>query len=218
MNKIIAIDGPSGSGKGTITKLVAQKLNLVYIDTGATYRSLALATLRNNIKIDEKDKIINLAKTLDIDFDEKGRTFLNKEDVSKLIRSNEVTNIVSPISSIPEVREIMVELQRKMAESKDVIMEGRDITTVVLPNAKYKFYLDADVKERARRRFLQNKEMGIETSIDEIIDSIKKRDYNDMHKKVGSLKRTSDQIYIDSTNMTIEEVVNRIVNIIQDKD
>lgn len=218
MNKIIAIDGPSGSGKGTITKLVAQKLNLVYIDTGATYRSLALATLRNNIKIDEKDKIINLAKTLDIDFDEKGRTFLNKEDVSKLIRSNEVTNIVSPISSIPEVREIMVELQRKMAESKDVIMEGRDITTVVFPNAKYKFYLDADVKERARRRFLQNKEMGIETSIDEIIDSIKKRDYNDMHKKVGSLKRTSDQIYIDSTNMTIEEVVNRIVNIIQEKD
>ena len=218
MNKIIAIDGPSGSGKGTITKLVAQKLNLVYIDTGATYRSLALATLRNNIKIDEKDKIINLAKTLDIDFDEKGRTFLNKEDVSKLIRSNEVTNIVSPISSIPEVREIMVELQRKMAESKDVIMEGRDITTVVFPNAKYKFYLDADVKERARRRFLQNKEMGIETSIDEIIDSIKKSDYNDMHKKVGSLKRTSDQIYIDSTNMTIEEVVNRIVNIIQEKD
>ena len=217
MNKVIAIDGPAGSGKGTITKLIAKKLNLVYIDTGATYRSVALATLRNNIKLEEKDKIIELAKTLDIDFDEQGKTYLNKEDVSDLIRSNEVTSIVSPISSIPEVREIMVDLQRKMAESKDVIMEGRDITTVVFPNTKYKFYLDADVNERAKRRYLQNEEMGIESNMDDIIDSIKKRDYNDMHKKVGALKRTKDQIYIDTTNMTIDEVVNKIIKEIEKK-
>ena len=211
MNYVIAIDGPAGSGKGTITKIVADKLNLVYIDTGATYRCVALASLRNNIKLEETDKIINLAKTLNIDFDVNGHTYLNGEDVSDLIRSNEVTNIVSPVSSIPEVREIMVELQRKMAKNKNVIMEGRDITTVVFPDAKYKFYLDADVMERAKRRFKQNEEMGIESNLDDIIDSIKKRDYNDMHKPVGALKRTNEQIYIDTTHLTIDEVVEEIL-------
>ena len=214
---VIAIDGPAGSGKGTITKIVADKLNLVYIDTGATYRCVALASLRDNIKLEETDKIINLAKTLDIDFDINGHTYLNGEDVSDLIRSTEVTNIVSPVSSIPEVREIMVDLQRKMANNKNVIMEGRDITTVVFPDAKYKFYLDADVMERAKRRFKQNKEMGIESNLDDIIDSIKKRDYNDMHKPVGALKRTTDQIYIDTTHLTIDEVVEEIIKSITER-
>ena len=209
---IVAIDGPAGSGKGTITKLVAEKLNLIYIDSGATYRCVALATLRNNIKLDEKDKIIELAKTLDIEFDENGHTFLNKEDVSHLIRTPEVTAIVSQISSIIEIREILVDLQRKMANGKNVIMEGRDITTVVFPNANYKFYLDASVEERARRRYKQNEEMGIKTSMEEIIENIEMRDYNDMHKPVGALTRTDEQIYIDSTNMTIPEVVDTIVN------
>ena len=209
---IVAIDGPAGSGKGTITKLVAEKLNLIYIDSGATYRCVALACLRNNIKLEEQDKIIELTKTLDIEFNENGQTFLNKEDVSDLIRSKEVTGIVSQVSSIVEVREILVDLQRKMSNGKNVIMEGRDITTVVFPNADYKFYLDASVEERARRRFKQNQEKGINTSMEEIIESIKFRDYNDMHKPVGSLMRTDDQIYIDSTNMTIDEVVNAIIN------
>ena len=212
---IVAIDGPAGSGKGTITKEIAEKLNLIYIDSGATYRCVALAMLRNNIKLDEKKKIIELTKTLDIEFDEKQRTYLNGEDVSKLIRTKEVTNIVSEVSSIVEVREILVNLQRKMANNKNVIMEGRDITTVVFPNANYKFYLDASIEERARRRFLQNKEMGINTTMEEIIENIKKRDYNDMHKPVGALVRTNDQIYIDSTNMTIDEVVNTIINYIK---
>ena len=212
---VVAIDGPAGSGKGTITKLVAQELNLIYIDSGATYRCVALACLRNDIKLEEKDKIIELAKTLEINFDEEQRTFLNGEDVSKLIRSKEVTNIVSQISSVVEVREILVDLQRKMANNKNVIMEGRDITTVVFPNADFKFYLDASVEERARRRYLQNEEMGIKTTMEEIIENIKMRDYNDMHKPVGSLMRTSEQIYIDSTNMTILEVVNTIINTIK---
>jgi len=209
---VVAIDGPAGSGKGTITKLVAERLNLVYIDSGATYRCVALATIRNKVNLEEKDKIIELTKTLDIDFDEEGKTFLNGEDVSEVIRSKEVTAIVSQISSIIEVREILVDLQRKMANNKNVIMEGRDITTVVFPNADYKFYLDASVEERARRRFKQNEEMGINTSMEEITQNIKMRDYNDMHKPVGALIRTDEQIYIDSTNMTISEVVEFIVN------
>ena len=209
--KIVAIDGPAGSGKGTITKIVAEKLNLVYIDSGATYRCVALAALRNNLKIDDKEEIIKLTKTLKIEFTKDGRTLLNNEDVSKEIRSKEVSEIVSPISSIIEVREILVDLQRKMANDHDVIMEGRDITTVVFPNANYKFYLDASIEERARRRFKQNEEMNIHIPMDELIESIKKRDYNDMHKPVGSLMRTDDQIYIDSTNMTIDEVVDEII-------
>lgn len=212
---VVAIDGPAGSGKGTITKLVAEKLNLIYIDSGATYRCVALAVLRNKIDLEEKDKIIELTKTLDIKFDENQQTFLNGENVSKLIRTNEVTSIVSQISSIVEVREILVDLQRRMATDKNVIMEGRDITTVVFPNAEYKFYLDATAEERAKRRFLQNQELGIESDMNEIIKNIEFRDYNDMHKPVGALKRTPEQIYIDSTNMTIDEVVTKIVDIIQ---
>ena len=215
---VVAIDGPAGSGKGTITKIVADKLNLIYIDSGATYRCVALACIRNNITLDEPDKIIEIAKTLDIKFDNNQKTWLNGEDVSSLIRSKEVTAIVSQISSIVEVREIMVDLQRKMSNNDNVIMEGRDITTVVFPNADYKFYLDASVEERARRRFKQNQEAGINTSMEEIIENIKMRDYNDMHKPVGSLMRTDDQIYIDSTNMTIDEVVDFIINKIKNMD
>ena len=213
---VVAIDGPAGSGKGTVTKLVAEKLNLIYIDSGATYRCVALATIRNNIKLEEQEKIIELAKTLDIKFDEKAHTYLNGEDVSDVIRSKEVTAIVSQVSSIVEVREIMVDLQRKMSNNQNVIMEGRDITTVVFPNADFKFYLDASVMERAKRRFKQNEEMGINTSMEEIIQNIEMRDYNDMHKPVGSLIRTPEQIYIDSTNMTIPEVVDFIVNKIKE--
>lgn len=215
MSKIIAIDGPAGSGKGTITKLIAEKLNLVYIDSGATYRCVALAVLRNNLSLDEKERIIELTKTLDIDFDLNGRTYLNKEDVSDEIRTPKVTNIVSQVSSIIEVREILVDLQRKMANGKDVIMEGRDITTVVFPNAQYKFYLDASVEERAKRRFLQNKEKGINESLEAIKENIQMRDYNDMHKPIGALIRTDEQIYIDSTNLTIDEVVNTIISYIK---
>ena len=214
MRKIVAIDGPAGSGKGTVAKILAEKCNLLYIDTGAMYRTVAYKTLQNNISLDEEDKIVELAKNSKIEFID-GKTFLDGIDVSKEIRTMEVTKIVSPISSIVKLREILVDLQRKIAEGYDVIMEGRDITTVVFPNANYKFYLDADVEERARRRFEENKTKGIESTFEEILENIKKRDYNDMHKEVGSLTRTEDSIYIDSTNLTIEEVVEKIKNIIE---
>lgn len=211
-NKVVAIDGPAGSGKGTITKIVANKCNLINIDTGATYRCLALKTLNNNIDIKDENKIIELAKNIKIQFDTNDRVFLDGIDVTDKIRSKEVSQIVSFISSIVEVRKIMVDIQRNMARGKDVIMEGRDITTVVFPNADYKFYLDASVEERARRRFEQNKEKNIDMSYEEILENIKRRDYNDMHKEVGSLTIASDAIYIDSTNKSIEEVANIIID------
>ncbi len=207
---VIAIDGPAGAGKGTITKKVAEKLNLVYIDTGAMYRCVALYSLRNDI-VDNADKIVENLKNIRIKFDENGKTFLNDEDVSSEIRSIEVTNVVSKVSTIIKVREEMVKQQREMAKGLNVIMEGRDITTVVFPDADFKFYLDATVEERTRRRVKQNEENGIDSNYEEIKQSIIDRDYNDMHKEVGALKRTDEQIYIDSTNMSIEEVVDFII-------
>lgn len=203
---IVAIDGPAGSGKGTVSKIIAKKCNLVYIDTGAMYRAVAYLTLKNNIDINDEESIVNLAKNSNIVFKE-DKVYINDLDVTKEIRTMEVTKIVSPISSIVPLREILVDMQRVMAKDYDVIMEGRDITTVVFPNANYKFYLDATKEERANRRYKENLEKGINSTYEEVLENIEKRDYNDMHKKVGSLMRTEDQIYIDSTNLTIEEVV-----------
>lgn len=207
---VIAIDGPAGSGKGTVAKILSEKLNLVNIDTGATYRCLALKALKNNCTND-KEKIIELSKNIDIKFDVEGNVYLDSIDVTKEIRSREVTNIVSPISSIVEVRKNLADLQRKMASSLDVVMEGRDITTVILPDADFKFYLDASLEERVNRRMKQNKEKNIDMSYEEVYENIKARDYNDSHKEVGSLIRTDEQIYIDSTNLNIEEVVDLIM-------
>lgn len=215
MNKIIAIDGPAGSGKGTLAKALSKKLGLVNIDTGATYRCVALKVLRNNIDIKDEEKIIDIAKNINIDLLPNGTVLLDGEDVTKEIRSKEVTTIVSPISSITKVREIMVDIQRRIAEGKDVVMEGRDITTVVFPNTKYKFYLDASLEERAKRRYEENKEKGIDMTYEEVLDNIKKRDYNDMHKEVGSLIRTEDQIYIDTTNLTVDQEVEIIEKIVK---
>ena len=219
MSFIVAIDGPSGTGKGTITKLIANELGLLNIDTGAMYRCIALTCLRNNITtIEKKEEIIKIAKNIKIEMkDDKGtlQIYLDGENVSDQIRSKEVSGFVAPISSIIEVREIMVDLQRKMAENKDVIMEGRDITTVVFPNANVKIYLDATAEERANRRFKQNKLNNILCTYEEVLENIEKRDYNDLHKKVGALKRSDDQVYIDTTNKTIEEVVDIILNVVR---
>lgn len=214
MNKIVAIDGPAGSGKGTVAKILSEKCNLLYIDTGAMYRAVAYKMLKEGINISEENKIAELARNSKIEFID-GKTYLDGNDISNEIRTMEVTKIVSPVSSNVELREILVDLQRKMASNNNVIMEGRDITTVVFPNATYKFYLDADVEERANRRYKENKEKGIDSSFEEILENIKKRDYNDMHKEVGALTRTEDSHYIDSTNMTIDEVVEKMIDIIE---
>ena len=211
---VVAIDGPAGSGKGTVAKILARKCNLVYIDTGAMYRAIAYSVLKNNIDINDSARIVDIAIDSKIEFKD-DKVYLNGEDVSKEIRTMEVTRIVSPVSSIVKLREILVSMQREIAYGKNVIMEGRDITTVVFPNADYKFYLDADLSVRALRRYKENVANGMNVSLEEIEDNIRKRDYNDAHKEVGSLTRTPDSIYIDSSNLTVSEVVDKIKSIIE---
>ena len=218
---IVAIDGPAGSGKGTVTKEIAKRMGLINLDTGATYRCVALASLKHGIKLEEEDKIVSLIDDLDIEFkydkDDFIRVYLNGEEVTSEIRSFEVNQIVSPISSIVRVRLKMVDLQRKMAEGKDVIMEGRDIGTYVFPNADVKIYLDADVEERAKRRFNENQEKGIDVSFEDVLENIKKRDENDKHKEIGSLKIAEDAVIVDSTKLSIEEMTDTVEKIILEK-
>ena len=214
MGFVVGIDGTAGSGKGTVTKNIANKLGLINIDTGSTYRCVALAGIRANAikdKIIDEKKIIELLDKISI------KVFLNGEDVTTKIREKDVTQVVSPISSIKEVRYKMVDLQRELANGKDVIMEGRDICTYVFPNADVKIYLDASEEERAKRRLLEMQEKKIEMTYDEVLDNIRKRDYNDKHKEIGALKLAPDSIVIDTTDLSIEEVENKIIQIIKEK-
>jgi len=220
MGIVVAIDGPAGSGKGTVTKRVAKELGMTNIDTGAMYRCVALAAVREGLKVEDEDKITALLDTLEIDIkvkDEKDYIYLNGEDVTKEIRESHVADVVSPISVILPVRIKLIELQRKMSEGKNVIMEGRDIGTVVFPNADVKIYLDADVEERAKRRFKENQEKGIKCTYEEVLENVKTRDYRDSHRPHGALKKADDAILVDSSNLTIDEVVEKIIEIIKSK-
>lgn len=217
---IVAIDGPAGSGKGTITNLVGKRMNLINIDTGAMYRCISLYMLRNKISKEDKEAIKKMLEEIKIDMkkiDGVDKFYLNGEDVSGLIREKEVNEIVSQVSHIIEVREAMVKLQRKMGEDLDIIMEGRDIGTNVFPNADVKIYLDATAEERANRRLKQNMEKGIESNYEEILENIKFRDHNDKTSDVAPLRQAEDAIYVDSTHLTIEEVVDKISKIIEEK-
>ena len=217
MSFVVAIDGPAGAGKGTITKLVGEKLNLVNIDTGATFRCVALNMIQKNVKMEEEEKIQEILDNINIEMNSNGKIFLNGEDVTHRIRENDVNNLVSPVSTLQIVRNKLLEIQRNIAKGKNVIMEGRDIGTVVFPNANVKIYLDATAEERARRRVLQNKEKGIESSYEEVLNGIKERDERDSNRKIAPLKKAEDAIYVDSTNLTIEQVVEKIIGIINDK-
>ena len=209
---IVAIDGPAGSGKSTITDIISKKLNFKKIDTGATYRCLALKVIENNIT--DENEIIELSKNIDIKMD-KEKIYLDKKDVTKSIRTNEVSTKASLISNIIEVRKNLTKIQRNMAVSENIILEGRDTTTLVFPNADIKIYLDATLEERANRRFRQNKELNIEIPYEEVYNSMEARDYNDFHKEYGALTKTNEQIYIDTTNMKLDEVVDKIISIIK---
>ena len=217
MSFIVAIDGPAGAGKGTITKLVGEKLELINIDTGATFRCVTLNMLQEQIDIQEEDKIKEMLDKINIKMEPNGKIFLNGEDVTRRIRENDVNNFVSPVSVLPIVRNKLLEVQRSIAEGKNVIMEGRDIGTVVFPNADVKIYLDATAEERAKRRVLQNQEKGIESSYEEVLEGIKDRDKRDSTRKIAPLKKAEDAIYVDSTNLSIEQVVEKIIQIIENK-
>ncbi len=218
MGFVVAIDGPAGSGKGTITSKIAKRMKLNSIDTGAMYRCVTLSCIRNNVDLNDVEKIKEILENINIELiKEKDNLIvkLNGEDVSKEIRENPVNKMVSKVSAIREVRDKLVELQRKMSESQDIIMEGRDITTVVFPNADVKIYLDADLEERARRRLKQNKEKNIDCTYEEVLEDMRKRDENDMNKPYGALKKADDAILVDSTNLTEKQVIKEIEKIIK---
>lgn len=225
MSYIVAIDGPAGSGKGTLTKVVAKELGLVSIDTGMLYRCHALAVVRNNIDLYDKENIIKIMDNIEIKLKNENNiqtVFLDGEDVTDQIRLPEVNNTVSLTSSIPEVREKVTELERKIGydwlkEGKNIIMEGRDITTVVFPEAEIKIYLDATPVERAKRRMEQQARKGINETFQEVLESIMKRDKNDMNKKVGALKKAPDAIYVDSSKSSVNKIKHKIIKIIKQK-
>ena len=210
---IIAIDGPAGSGKSTIAKLIAKDLDLVYLDTGAMYRIFTLKILKENIEYTNLKNINELLETLDIDID-KDKFYLDKKDVSSEIRTTEVANNVSNIAAIKEVREKMVSLQREFSKSKNIIVDGRDIGTVVFPNANVKIFLIADTKERTNRRYKELKEKDKNISWDEIYKNILTRDEIDSTRKIAPLKKAEDAIEVDTTGKSIEEVKKIILEII----
>ena len=210
---IIAIDGPAGSGKSTIAKLIAEDLELVYLDTGAMYRLVTLKALNDGI-LGNLDKIIKMLDNLNIDIKENG-FYLDEIDVSEEIRKPVVSENVSDIAAIREVREKMVDLQRKFSESKNVILDGRDIGTVVFPNADVKIFLVADAKERANRRYKELVAKGENVRIEEIYENILKRDEIDSTRKESPLKKADNAIEVDTTSKNIEEVKNEILNIIR---
>ena len=208
---IIAIDGPAGSGKSTIAKLIAEDLGLVYLDTGAMYRLVTLKALNDGI-LGDLEEIKKMLDNLNIDIKENG-FYLDNVDVSDEIRKPIVSENVSDIAAIREVREKMVDLQRKFSESKNVILDGRDIGTVVFPNADVKIFLVADAKERANRRYKELVKKGENVKIEEIYENILKRDEIDSTRKESPLKKAEDAIEVDTTSKNIEEVKNEILNI-----
>ena len=212
---IIAIDGPAGSGKSTIAKLIAEDLGLVYLDTGAMYRLVTLKALNDGI-LGNLDKIIKMLDNLNIDIKENG-FYLDDIDVSEEIRKPVVSENVSDIAVIREVREKMVDLQRKFSESKNVILDGRDIGTVVFPNADVKIFLVADAKERSNRRYKELVAKGENVRIEEIYENILKRDEIDSTRKESPLKKEDNAIEVDTTSKNIEEVKNEILNIVRKK-
>ena len=214
MSLIVAIDGPAGSGKGTVTKLIANQLDLQYIDTGAMYRCVALKMLEENVNLEDEEKIKEILENIQIDL-QGSKVFLNGRDITKEIRTIEVSNFASPVSAIGFIRTKMVDLQRNLANGKNVIMEGRDIGTVVFPDANVKIYLDASPEERARRRVEQNEKNGIESDYEQILKDIIERDTRDMSRENSPLKKADDAILLDTTKLTIEEVIEKIISIIE---
>ena len=213
----IAIDGPSASGKSTVAKQLCSILNYVHLDTGAMYRCIALEVKRKNIDIEDVESIVEMLNSTKIQLTTDGKVYLNDEDVTDIIRTNEISLLASDVSTIKEVREHLVALQQKMAQDKGFIMDGRDIGTVVLPDAELKIYLTASVEARAKRRYLENKERGLDSNLQTLKNEILERDYQDTHRKYSPLKQATDAVVVDSTEMDKDDVVNYILELVKDK-
>ena len=212
----IAIDGPAGAGKSTIAKLVAKEKGYIYVDTGAMYRGLAIHFLKKGIQPDEKEKIIDACKDAEVSIgyeDGAQQIYLNGENITAMLREEAVGNMASISSAVPEVRAKLLDLQRNLAKEKDIVMDGRDIGTHVLPNADVKIYLTASVECRANRRFKELTEKGIACNYDEIAQDIQERDTRDMNREIAPLKKADDAVLVDSSDMTIEEVVKAITGL-----
>jgi len=215
-SNVITIDGPVGVGKSTISKILSQKLNYTYLDTGAMYRAFSLKILELGVSIKDKEKIISVIQNTDLNYLD-GKVFLDGEDVSNKIRTKEVEAIVSEIAAIPEVRKFISGIQRRIASKGKVILEGRDCGTVIYPEARYKFYLTASVEERAKRRINDEKYSNKHSSLEEVIESINKRDKIDMTREDSPLKVPDGAMVIDTTNLSIDEVVEIIMSQISSK-
>ena len=214
----IAIDGPAGAGKSTIAKMAAKKLDFIYVDTGAMYRAMALYFLRREIDAKDEKKIAEACEHINVTIayqEGEQQVLLNGENVNAFIRTEEVSMMTSNTSKYPAVREKLLYLQRELAAANNVIMDGRDIGTCVLPDAELKIYLTASASERAKRRYLEQKERGVESDLAQIERDIIARDEQDMNREIAPLKQAEDAIYLDTSDMTIEEVVTKIVSLVQ---
>lgn len=217
----IAIDGPSGAGKSTISRKAAEKFGFIYVDTGAIYRTIGLATKIRGVSLDDTAAVVALLPTLEIElkYNDAGEQhmYLDGNDVSRDIRLPEVSMLASKVSAIPEVREFLVDMQRGMAEKYDVIMDGRDIGTVILPNADLKIFLTADVRDRARRRYEELRAKGMEKPFDEVLAEMEKRDEQDTQRAAAPLKAADDAVLLDTSGNTLEESIDEVCRLISEK-
>lgn len=216
----IAIDGPAGAGKSSIAKEAARRLGFIYVDTGALYRTVALNAIRNNVSLNDPAAIAKTLPNAKISLafaDGTQRVMLNGEDVSEQIRTPDVSAGASKVSAVPAVRQYLFDLQNNLAAENDCLMDGRDIGTVVLPNAQLKVFLTASPEERARRRWNQLKEAGTEADYDEILKDVNQRDYQDTHREIAPLKQADDAILLDTTHMNFEEVVAELLRLTEER-
>ncbi len=212
----IAIDGPAGAGKSTAAKLIAKKLGFIYIDTGALYRAIGVAVMRKGLKTDNAQEVISVLPEVELSLsfvEGEQRVFLNGEDVSREIRLNEASMAASNVSAIPEVRSFLLDMQKKFAKENNCLMDGRDIGTVILPDAQLKIFLTASAEIRADRRYKELIEKGTPKDYDALLEEIKIRDYNDSHRAVAPLKPADDAVIIDSSELTLEQVVSKVVSL-----
>ncbi len=221
MSIAIAIDGPAGAGKSTISKAAAKRLGFIYIDTGALYRTVGLAATRAGVEPKEGKEVDKLLSqiTVELTFNDKGEqvVLLNKEDVSGLIRTPEASMMASAISAVPSVRAFLLDLQRDIAKTNNVIMDGRDIGTVILPDAEVKIFLTASPEARAKRRYDELIEKGMDVKYEDILQDVITRDYNDSHREIAPLKQADDAVLADTTEVDLEGSIELIINIIKEK-